>query len=193
MWTIDPKEVCLLRGSGGQPFTEFVNSVLSVEAFLLGIPASQVAMTLRVNVGDGGVDSRVHHGASSDHTGWLGVPSAWQYKAEEGTRVSAISICKEVDKDYARELIQRGYGYRVCVCDELTPEKKDKLTRALNLRAKKSNPAAPPCFVLSASDLASWASRFASVAGKFFNRPLAIGLDWRAWESTQSSLTQEFV
>ncbi len=193
MWTIDPKEVCLLRGSGGQPFTEFVNSVLSVEAFLLGIPASQIAMTLRVNVGDGGVDSRIDHGAASDRTGWLGVPSAWQYKAEEGKRVSDVSIGKEVEKRYATELVQRGYGYRVCVCDELTPERKDELARDLNLRAKKINPAAPLCFVISASDLASWASRFASVGGRFFNRPLAIGQDWRTWESTQTSLTQEFV
>jgi len=193
MWTIDPKEVCLLRGSGGQPFTEFVNSALSVEAFLLGIPASQIAMTLRVNVGDGGVDSRIDHGAASDRTGWLGVPSAWQYKAEEGKRVSAVSICKEMEKHHARELIQRGYGYRVCVCDELTPEKKDKLARALNLHAKKINPDAPLCFVISASDLASWASRFASVGVRFFNRPLAIGQDWRAWESAQTNLTQKFV
>ena len=139
MWRIDPKEVCFLRGNGGQPFTEFVNLVLSVEAFLLGIPASEIAMTLRVNVGDGGVDTSIDQGAAKDQTGWLGVPSAWQFKAEAGKRITDASVCKELEKHYARELVQRGYGYRVCVCDELTPEKKNERMRQRNYRVDRGS------------------------------------------------------
>ena len=160
MWTVSARDLASLRGGGGQPFTRFVNALLGIQCFVYGIPDSAMATTLRVNVGDGGVDTRIDEFAAADTTGRLRCPSAWQFKAEDADRVNESSVAKEVQKHYATDLIQRGYGYRLCVCDEMPAERKGLLENALNAAARAINANARPCYILSASDLASWANRF---------------------------------
>jgi hypothetical protein len=194
MWTISSAtDIPLLRGSGGQPFTRFVNELLQSQCFAYGIPQAAIATTLRVNVGDGGVDTRIDQGAAGDRTGYLDRPSAWQFKAEPVTRVTEGSIVEEIRKHYASELVRTGYGYRVCICDELTAEKKEQLNIALNAAAQSIQPGTAPCHVLSASDLAEWANQFPGIVGTVFDRPITIARHWQAWEATQRAITPNYV
>jgi hypothetical protein len=144
-------------------------TLLQAQCFIYGIPQSAIATTLRVNVGDGGVDTRIDNGVASDRTGYLGAPSAWQFKAESVARVTEASVSEEIRKDYAADLVRRGYGYRVCVCDEITAEKKEQLNNALNAAAQAICPGAAQCHMLSASDLAEWANRLPGVVGTIFD------------------------
>lgn len=194
MWTISPlTDVPLLRGGGGQPFTQFVNALLHAQCFAYGVPQAAIDTTLRVNVGDGGVDTSIEQSAPGDRTGYLGVPSAWQFKAEPITRVTDGSVTKEIQKHYAARLVRRGYGYRVCVCDEMTAERKNQLNNALNAAAQAIQPGCPPCHVLSASDLADWVNRFPGVVGSVFSRPIVIARHWQAWEASQEAITPMYV
>jgi hypothetical protein len=159
MWTVSAlHDFPSLRGGGGQPFTGFVDALLRTQCFVYGVPDSAIATTLRVNVEDGGVDTRIDEGAPDDSTGRLRCLSAWQYKAEDKDRVTEGSVAKEVQKHYATELIRRGYGYRICVCDEMPAERKELLEKALNAAAQAIQANAQRCYVLSASDLAEWAN-----------------------------------
>ena len=194
MWTVSPvTDIPLLRGGGGQPFTGFVNALLQAQRFVHGIPQTAIATTLRVNVRDGGVDTRIDQGAPHDRTGYLGGPTAWQFKAESVERVTDGSITKEIQKDYAAELVRSGYGYRVCVCDEITAEKKEQLNTALNAAAQAIRPGAAQCHVLSASDLAEWANRFPGLVGTVLDRPITIARHWQAWGVTQRAITPNYV
>ena len=178
---------------GGEPFTGFVNALLRLQCFVYGIPDAAIATTLRVNVGDGGVDTRIDEGSTNDATGRLRCPSAWQFKAESIDRVTEAAVVREIEKDYATDLVRRGYGYRICVCDEMTADRKEPLERALNEAARVIDANAQPCFVLSASDLAEWANRFPGLVGREFDRPTTIARHWQAWEVSERAITQTYV
>jgi len=193
MWTISPvTDIPLLRGGGGQPFTGFVDALLRAQGFVSGIPQSDIATNLRVNTGDGGVDTRIDQGATGDRTGYLPVPTAWQYKAESASSVTGPKIKSEINKPYAVELVRRGYGFRVCLCDEMTPRKKEQLSRALNEAAQAIQPGAARSHVLSASDLTEWANRFPSLVCGFFDRPTTVARHWDAWSKTQLAITPKY-
>ena len=189
MWTVSARDLLSLRGGGGEPFTTFVDTLLRTQCFFCGLPDSAVATTLRVNVRDGGVDTRIDEGAPADVTGRLRCPSAWQFKAEDASRVTEGSVAREIQKHYATELIQRGYGYRLCVCDEMPAEKKELLEDTLNAAAKAINENARPCYVLSTSDLAPWANRFPGLVAVQFNRPTNIARHWQAWQVSEQAIT----
>jgi hypothetical protein len=194
MWTISSTtDIPLLRGGGGEPFTRFVNAILQAQCFAYGIPQAAMATTLRVNVGDGGVDTCIQQGTAGDRTGFFSGPSAWQFKAESAARVTDGSITEEIKKQYAAELVRRGYGYRVCICDEVTAEKKEQLNNALNAAAQAIQPGAAQCYVLSASNLAEWANRLPGVVGTVFDRPITIARHWEAWDATQRAITPNYV
>ncbi|HXA64421.1 MAG TPA: hypothetical protein VNV82_04670 [Bryobacteraceae bacterium] len=194
MWTISAlHDFPSLRGGGGQPFTGFVDALLRTQCFVYGVPDSAIATTLRVNVEDGGVDTRIDEGAPHDSTGRLRCPSAWQYKAEDKDRVTEGAVAKEVQKHYATELIRRGYGYRICVCDEMPAERKELLEKALNAAAQAIHANAQRCYVLSASDLAEWANRFPGLVATQFNRPMTIARHWQAWQTSERALTPTYV
>ena len=193
MWTVSAHDFQSIRGGGGQPFTGFVDALLRAQCFVCGIPDSAVATTLRVNVRDGGVDTRSDQGTLNDATGRLRCPSAWQYKSEDADRFTEASVAKQVEMHYATELIQRGYGHRICVCDEITAEKKEKPERALNVAAQAIQANAQPCYVLSASDLAEWTNRFPGLVAARFNRPVTVARHWKAWQVSEQALTPTYV
>ncbi len=194
MWKLSPiHDIPKLRGSGGQLFTEFVDALLRVQCSVSGTPNAAIATTLRVNVGDGGVDTRIDEGCSTDLTGWLRCKTAWQFKAESLERVTEASVAAEIQKPYAREVVAGGYGFRICVCDEMTAERKDFLVRALNQAAQAINKNARQCYVLSASDLADWANRFPGLVANHFGRPLTIARHWRAWQASELAVTPAYV
>ncbi len=190
----DPDALKIPARRAASTLTRSVRSpVLAEPAHKYDIPDSAISTSLRQNVGDGGVDAQIDQGSDEDDTGRLKCPSAWQYKAEDSSRIRENSVCAEIQKHYATELVEKGYGYRVCVCNELTPEKKEKLDKALNEKATSINPSAKTCYVLSASDLAEWANRLPGVVGAVFNRPVTNARHWHAWETGVTTFTPEYV
>ena len=192
MWTLDPRELLVFQGAGGgEPFARLINALLHAQAFTSGIPDAQVSTNIKVNLPDGGVDAAVHGAVPTDKTGYFTVPSVWQYKAVAS--LSDKELREEIGKPYSRELIERGYGYRFCICNDLDDGKKRDWEKLLTAEARSFASAAPDALVLTASGIANWANRFPSLIGNIFGRPLALGLHWKAWEARELSLTRVYV
>src|ERR1700728_1449792 len=107
----------------GRAFVQFMDSVLRASAAKLRIPAADVHTNLKISVPDGGVDSQIDRGGD-DQNGRLVDPTLWQYKAQRLAEIGEAAIREEIlgaSKENARELIRRGYAYRLCICDDATP------------------------------------------------------------------------
>jgi len=194
MWSISAIEVAHLRSPGGDRFTQFANALLRAEACVLGIPDTAIDTNARVNLPDGGVDSKVAVAAPHDPAGRFRVPTIWQFKATEAHLIRTPELAVEMSKPFVRECVAQGYGYRFAVCDSLTPEKKQEWESELTRLAREIHPDAPNVIVIAADDLEAWANRFPAVVLRFFRHELqwkAIHLD--AWRMNARSTTREFV
>lgn len=80
------------RQPGGAGWVGFVNDLLWAACWQMGIPESEVRTCLRTEIPDGGVDTRVVVGSPADRTGYLQVPSIWQYKAADEATLTEASI-----------------------------------------------------------------------------------------------------
>ncbi len=192
MWTVNSRELFDLRTPGGDRFTEFVDALVRAEAFTCRVSLSEISTTLRTNIRDGGVDTEIRVGLDGDSTGFMNVPTCWQYKATENRNVSHADLRTEINKPYAKQLIQAGYGYRFCICDDITPEKRNDWEQILKDEAVKINPSSPLPMVLTASHLATWASRFPALVTKFF-RPLGELLHFQVWRQNIIRQTPKYV
>ena len=182
MWTINSRDnIFLLRTPGGDRFTEFVDALIKAEAYIQGVPISEISTNLRTNIGDKGVDAEVRQSDSNSLTGWMSVPTCWQYKATEHKNISKENLREEVKKEYARKLILNGYGYHFCICDDLTPVKKSEWENILDDEIAKINPNASKSKVITASDLAEWASNYTAIIIRFFKPELSSFLHLQAW------------
>jgi len=192
MGMIEALDVLGLQGGGGEPFARFLNSLIRAHAYVLRIPDTQISTTVRTNIADGGVDTAIHAAAPNDTTGRVAVCTAWQFKATSYREVSDQDLRKEIGKSYAGELIKKGYGYRFCICDDPPDRKKADWEAILTTESRRFNIGAPTAQVLTASDLAVWASRFPAIAGNIFNRPMGIARHWGAWETSETQFTPEY-
>ena len=132
MWTIDSNKIYSLRTPAGDRFTNFVDALIRAEAYIQGVKLSEISTNPRTNLADGGVDTKVLQSMPHSDTGWLSVPTCWQYKATEYRKIEDKKLREEINgksKEYTRELIKKGYGYRFCICDYLPDKKKMKLPR----------------------------------------------------------------
>jgi hypothetical protein len=170
-----------------------MDTLLRTQCFVYGVPDSAIATTLAVNVGDGGVDTRIDEGTANDRTGYLDLPTAWQFKAESADRLTEASVVREIQKPYATDLVRAGFGYRLGVACDLTPKRKEQLVRALNEAARAICPDARPCHLLTASDLAEWANRFPGLVASVFDRPTTIARHGQAWMASQTAVTPHYV
>ncbi|BAU63003.1 hypothetical protein STA3757_03580 [Stanieria sp. NIES-3757] len=168
MWTINSYNIFPLRTPGGDRFTEFVDSLIKAEAYIQGVALSEISTNLRTNLGDGGVDTEVRQSASNSLTGWINVPTCWQYKATGFAGISSGDLKQELNKPYSKQLVEKGYGYRFCICDDLTSEKKRDWEKILDDEIAKINSNAPQAKVVTASDLAAWASHYPAIVVRFF-------------------------
>ncbi len=193
MWTINSYDIFRLRTPGGNLFTEFVDALIKAEAYIGGVPLSNLSTTLRTNVRDGGVDTEIRVAIPTDSTGCLDVPTCWQYKATQNSNVSEADLRTEVKKAYSKELIEKGYGYRLCICDDITAEKRTEWEEILSEEVKNINNSAPAPKILSASNLADWASRLPAVVIRFFQPGLEQLLHLEAWGQNITKLTPTFV
>ena len=193
MWNISSREIRQLVTPGGDRFTEFVDALIRAEAFLCRVPPSQIHTNLRTNVRDEGVDTEVKRAFRGDKTDWLSVKSCWQYKATSHSSLYPALLGREMSKRYSKHLICAGYGYRLCICDDLTPTKNSNWTKALARFANSFNRNAKPPIIVTASDLAAWANRFPPLVKRFF-RPLAsAGLPLTAFANIARTYTPRFV
>lgn len=193
MWTINSRDIFPLRTPGGDRFTEFVNSLIKAEAYIQGIPTSKISTTLRTNIGDKGVDAEIRQSALINLTGWMSVPTCWQYKATEYRNISEKNLREEVNKEYAQELIKKGYGYRFCICDNLTPVKKSEWENILNEEIAQISSNAPQSKIITASDLATWANQYPAITVKFFKPSFVNFLAFKNWGRNITKLTSEYV
>ncbi|SPF36730.1 hypothetical protein SBA4_1900009 [Candidatus Sulfopaludibacter sp. SbA4] len=160
MWTADANDIVPLRDGTGKPFTGFVDSLIRTHGFVYGVGEADIRTNLRTNYPDGGVDTQVCLAMHGDPTGYLTLPTCWQFKAWSYREIDDAYLSKEVHKAFAAKLIAEGYAYRFAICAEMPPEKQAEWETLLTAAARSINPQAPEARVASASQLAYWANRY---------------------------------
>src|SRR5207249_195583 len=119
-----------------------------------------------VNIRDSGVDTQVD-ASGNDPEGRLTPATIWQYKATEYRNISDADIRSEIaDHAYAQGLVRNGYGYRLCICDDIPAETKLQKLAILREAVRLVNDAAPEPIILTATDLGAWANQYPSVVAK---------------------------
>lgn len=195
MWEISPSQVMHLRSPGGDRFTEFLDALIRAQAHISSIPASEIITNQRTNISDGGVDTEVRLAARRDPTGYMSNhPTVWQYKARRHTDVRSDDLRAEVRKSYALDRMRNGYAYRFCICDSLPAKKVKKWESLLTDEIRLIAPSAPDARVLTADNIASWASTIPGVALRLLPGEVAtICLHIQAWEKNITAVTPVFV
>jgi hypothetical protein len=198
MWKVEPKQlVAAFRDGVGERWTRFVDALIRTQAAVSGVLDREILTNQRQNIADGGVDTQVDVPIPGDPTGRLASPTCWQYKAEEYKRYTPgpknKKLAGEIRKGYVGELIQKGYAYRLCICDCLPPRSRPKWLAALKAEKDRLNPAAPEPLVLTADDIASWASRFPGLLRDFFHPEFRDVLDLHSWSLSATHATPVFV
>jgi hypothetical protein len=162
MWKLNPTELLQFKGDGPR-FSNFVDRMIRAEAATSGLIQSEIRTQLRVHIPDGGVDTEVRAAFPHDRTGWFGIPTCWQFKAQEAKDIGPADLRKEINKPYVQELVKKGYGYRICLLGDLTPEKETEWEGVLNDEAKNINSAAALARVVHGGDLLQWAERVPAI------------------------------
>jgi hypothetical protein len=193
MWEIVGSELYEFRTPGGDRFTSLVDETIRIHASAHGVDLGRVTTNLRTNKPDGGVDSEVAVSVPNDETGWMTVPTCWQYKAKQSGEISTRELIDEIQKPYARGLIAKGYGYRLCVCDDFPPQKVSEWEALLTAEAKAISVTAAAPKVINASHLASWISRYRGLVLRRFKPYLGPFKDIQAWGSSATALTRVYV
>lgn len=178
-WQVDPQELFALRGHGGQLFSDFVSALLRAEAAAAGVKTDDVETNTRVNIGDGGVDAEIKVAIGGPLE--ISVPSAWQFKATSFTEVSKSNLLEEANKPESKRLIEAGYSYYVCVCDDAPPRKMGELDSTLLEIVRAISPAAAAPRVLNCGHLADWTNRHPSIVLRFFRQQLGEVLAYDRW------------
>jgi len=183
----------LFRQPGGAEFVRFCNEAIRATCWAHGVPQSEVSTTLRTDIPDGGVDTRIARGIPGDKFGYFETPSVWQFKAADEANVGAADMPTEVNKPHARKCIQDGDGYRLCICDHLTDEKKRSLRQALDDSVRTINPSAPSPMVLSINDITTVANSYPALVMRY--RPGLFGtcILFERWAETMTKVTERFV
>ncbi len=200
IWHIDGHDVIALQGDS-PAFVRFMNALLASHAQAGGVPKNEVRLNVKDNEADGGVDAAIGQAAvvERDRTGYMNVPTCWQYKAQPTGNIKAdgpggqqAALRNEIGKPHAHRLTEQGYGYRFCIADDMSDQKKSEWEKWLTEEARKFNPDAPPAQVITASQLASWANEYpAIVAGQFHTQLTLDTLD--IWHRGFQALTLEYV
>ncbi|HEX4056162.1 MAG TPA: hypothetical protein VHX86_18025 [Tepidisphaeraceae bacterium] len=173
---LEGRELLLLKGDGGERFARFVNQLIRGEAHAGGLPQSEVDTQVRGNIADGGVDTRVNRAVPGDQSGHLGVPTCWQFKAEDAADLKKRTargdpyhfLTVEIQKPLVRQLIALGFGFRFCLLGDLPPGEVSEWENHLAAIGVKINATAPPSRVVSADKLIAWTQRFPFAVAFFY-------------------------
>jgi len=123
----------------------------------------------------------------------MGVPTCWQYKAKQSGDISEKELKEEINKPYAAELIVKGYGYRLCVCDDFPAQTVSAWETVLTLEARKINQHAPAARVLNASHIAVWLSQYRGLVVKHFRPYLGPFHHIESWGQRATAVTKKYV
>ena len=193
LWQIQPSNIRGLRLLGqSDRFTAFMNALLRASARRYSVTDNLIRTTVRMTVPDGGVDGAIDTVVNGDDTGWLTCPSAWQFKAQPYKGLTPKKLRNEINKPYTKELIKNGYGYRLAICDGMTPERKGAWNKLLLDEAVKIASNAQPPMVVTEDDLAQWANRFPGVCIAFFHRNQEFQV-FEDWQAETRQLVPEYV
>ena len=199
MWKLVPTDLLQLKGGNGERFVHLMDRLIRAEATCGGLAQSEIATQLRVNIRDGGVDTEVKQPIPRDSGGWFTVPTCWQFKAVEGKDVDdkrkkkkRNDLQEEVHKPYAKQLIEKGYGYRLCILGDLTPEKVQDWEVQLRDEASAINPNAPNPRVIHGGDLLPWAEQFPGVVIWLNDRAPGV-FHWESWVANRRAVTPRYV
>ena len=199
MWRLTPADLLQLKGGGGARFVYFVDRLIRAEAAFGGLLQAAIATQLRVNIKDGGVDTEVKGSIPQDRVGWFSVPTCWQFKTEDLAQIDdevktrrQNDLQKEINKPYVKELIKKGYGYRLCVLTDLTPSKLADWESQLKAEAIAIDAGAPAPRVVHGGFLLEWAERFPGVVAWLRNMTQGV-FHWEAWATNRRAVTQTYV
>jgi hypothetical protein len=193
MWSVDPKDFLLLRDGGGQPFTGFIDALIRTHGFVHEVGESEILTSLRTSIKDGGVDTQVRRAMPNEPTGFLQVPTCWQYKAQPYAKITRPALLKEIRKPYVAQLIGEGYAYRVAICDEMPANKQTEWEELLTAAAREIYLQAPEARVATNSKLASWANSYPALLPAFFNYDPGPVQYFETWTPNITKTTPTFV
>ena len=174
VWEIDGDDVALLQGKSPD-FVRFLNALLTFQAHEARVSDTFIHLNQKDSEGDGGVDAAIDQPIrfESDPTDRFGVPTCWQFKARPVAQIKAkggqqAALRRWINDPHVCRLIEQGYGYRLCIADDMPHEKKTKWEGWLRTAAQEINVGVPAPMVLTASDLANWANRFKPIVSAYF-------------------------
>ena len=180
----------------GTPFTGFMDALLRATAAKIGISPADVHTNLRTNLPDGGIDTQIDNGSGRDDSEYLAGPSLWQFKARRFADITPGSIREDIQgesKQPARDLIIKGYAYRLCICEDGAPPDKKALQEKLNEYVREVNASAPPALILIPTDLAGWANRYPSIVARYLRLPVEKFRWHETWRPSAIGETPNFV
>jgi hypothetical protein len=129
----------------------------------------------------------------NETTEFLLVPTCWQYKARPYADIRDAALLSEIKKPYAVQLIQKGYAYRVAICDDMPAKKQTEWEQLLTAAARRINRHAPEARVATASKLASWANSYPALLPAFFPHDPGPVQYFEAWAPNITKATPRFV
>jgi hypothetical protein len=193
MLTLRAEDILRLRSPGGDRFADFLNKLIRAHARAHGIPDTAIRTNLKTTVGDGGVDAEVNTKAGHDPTGRMTFATAWQFKATAAGQGGPAELRAEINKPYAKQLVKAGASYAFCICDQLTPQRKDAWERELQKEALKINQNSAPTQLLDSDDIAAWANQYPALALAERQYLAGSALTFQRWGKTATGRTPFYV
>jgi hypothetical protein len=200
-WQIDGEDIYQFQGNS-PGFVRFLNALLRHQALFGGVPEAAIHLNQKDNEPDGGVDAAIERPIppERDSTARFRVPTCWQFKAMPVGNVAAgvkggqkQALREEILKPYARRLVAAGYGYRLCLADDMPAEKKQEWESWLLEAAREIRPDPAGPVVLTASDLAVWAYPFKAVITGHLRPGRSEYRDLEGWRAEITAYTRQFV
>ncbi len=192
MFRVTGRQIQSLQGGGGEPFTAFVDALLRAHGSVYGLVDSDIETSIQTTTRDGGVDTSVRRGVPGDPTGWLSTgATCWQYKARRRGNVERDSLLQGTA---VRACIEDGYAFRLAIADSFEhPTRRDWESR-LTQAARAIRADTPEARIVSADDIAEWASRYPGLVLKYFLPGLGHSiLHLEAWKKNALDATRQFV
>jgi hypothetical protein len=166
-------------------FIDFVNSLISAEAHVLGIPTTDLKLNSYTTGSDGGVDGSIDDSGMHGNNEW--VPSGlsiWQFKTDRShTNATPSKLKEEASKTGVLEALKAGGRYVVAIariCDKDMRSERENALRD-TIKANGFNPNLVT--LLTADDLKTWAVKhYSLLLLPFFMRPFGECLRMEKWE-----------
>lgn len=162
-------------------FADVMNQLLRAEAAKCRLPERCIQTSLNIKANDVGVDCRVVAPGIQGSQYCPDGPGVWQYKAEDAT---PKKLEKEVRKGGVVAELQQGGYYRAAIARAYSDSSRRSRDNTLRDAAKKvaNNLRDDATGILTAADIAAWASQYAAVVQlPYFSHPVGNLLTFTDW------------